>query len=590
MVADILSTDLTSQYVLGPTVFAALMPGVSLTVEATTDPGVLASHDQNCSLTVLGNVVTFGTGALIGTTATATAFAAVTVGETGLVQSLTGYGLDIRRSGSVVDNDGVISGGNAGLRYAAGVTGADVANSGTISSLLGSGIVVVGAAGGGTPGLFSFVNSGRIEAALQGVSVASESLDLTNHGAIVGFGTGILLSDDPSLENRLTLVNTGLIQGATVAVDATGHDDSIANSGTLLGAVLLGDGDNLFDNSGLTQGAVTAGAGADEIFNTGTIAGAVALGAEADVVTNSGRLEAGLDLGDGDDRLVNDGVIHGDVLLGDGGNTAWVGGEIHGSLIGGTGGESVEISGWLTGAVSLGDGADTLVIDGKVGAGIDLGTGSDVLRFAATARPGEGTWNGGSGVDRLVSRIDVEDSVNFEIITLKGGAALAVTADAINNTITGNRGSNEIDGGGGADALAGLGGADVLLGGSGADMIDGGRGADELIGGLGADTLAGGLGRDSFIFETLGDSRKKDPDHIVDFERGRDTVDLSAIGETTFSWRGTRGFTESGVAELRYKVDRHGVELRIDADGDGRAEMTVLFDDLAGLGAVDFLL
>ena len=148
MVADILSTDLTTQYVIGPTTFVTLMPGVSLAVEATTDPGFLASHDQSCTLTVLGTVVTFGTSAQIGATATATALAAVTVGDTGLVQSLTGYGIEMRRSGSVIDNDGTISGGNAGVRYAAGVIGADLTNSGTISSLLGSGIAVIGAAGG----------------------------------------------------------------------------------------------------------------------------------------------------------------------------------------------------------------------------------------------------------------------------------------------------------------------------------------------------------------------------------------------------------------------------------------------------------
>ncbi|MCB1328701.1 MAG: hypothetical protein KDK28_04230, partial [Maritimibacter sp.] len=286
MVADILSTDLTTQYVIGPTTFVTLMPGVSLAVEATTDPGFLASHDQSCTLTVLGTVVTFGTSAQIGATATATALAAVTVGDTGLVQSLTGYGIEMRRSGSVIDNDGTISGGNAGVRYAAGVIGADLTNSGTISSLLGSGIAVIGAAGGGTPDLFTFVNSGRIEAALQGISVASESLDLTNHGEIIGFGTGVALSDDPSLENRLTLVNTGLIQGATVAVDATGHDDRVTNIGTLLGAVALGEGANLFDNSGTLHGDVTAGSGADAFTNVGLVTGGVALGEGANLFDN----------------------------------------------------------------------------------------------------------------------------------------------------------------------------------------------------------------------------------------------------------------------------------------------------------------
>lgn len=588
MVADIITTDQTSQYIIGPTAFVALMPDVSLTIEADTSPGFLANHDDTFTLTVLGTVVTFGTAAQLGATSIASAFAAVTVGETGLLQSLTGYGIDFRRSGTRVDNDGAISGGNAAIRYAASVDGGTVLNAGTLSSIQGSAILVTGATGGGTPGLFSVVNTGLIEAMTHGVSVAAESLLLSNHGEIVASGIGVSLTDDPSLDNSLTLVNTGLIRGRTSAVTATGHADVITNHGTLVGAVLLGDGANLFDNSGTTDGAVSAGAGVDRFTNTGVVTGTVSLGGETDWVVNLGRLEAGLDLGEGDDRLTNEGTILGDVLLGAGGNSVRLGGSLFGDLLGGGNADSVAVLGLVSGDVTLGDGADTLAIEGRIEGDVDMGTGTDTLRLRAAAVETAGSLDGGSGDDVLIASVDVEDCFNFETITLKGGADLGVEADAIDNTITGNRGDNELAGNGGADLIFGGSGDDVLIGGSDADELRGNRGADELHGGIGADTLRGGRGRDSFVYEALAESRKTSPDHILDFETGRDTVDVSELVAGTVTWLGTDRFSKSGVAEARYSLDGDDLDLRIDLDGDGKAEMAILFEDIARLRAGDF--
>ena len=215
--------------------------------------------------------MTYGTTAALGHAPGDVPLGALDVGENGRLHSLTDVAVEVRRDNNVIDNAGTITGGGGGIDYVAGVVEGRLSNAGTISSFLGNAVAAVGAVGGGTPGLFEIVNTGAIDAAADGVSIGNESLQIANHGSIVAGGTGVRVADDPGLDNSLVLVNTGLIQGETAAVDATDHDDSISNGGTLLGAVLLGAGDNRFDNAGIVTGAVSAGAGADTIDNAGAI-------------------------------------------------------------------------------------------------------------------------------------------------------------------------------------------------------------------------------------------------------------------------------------------------------------------------------
>ena len=629
MGAEIITTNQTSQYLIDSGDFVVLMPGVTLTIDATTDPGFLADNTGNFTLTVLGQVVTKGKAAVIGHAVTDIPLGALDVGEDGLLQSLTDVAVELRRDNNAIDNAGTITGGAGGIRYAAGVVEGQLTNSGTISSFLGGGIVAKGAAGGSAPGVFEIVNTGQIDAATTGVSVDFESLQLTNHGDIISLGTGISLADDPSLENTLTLVNTGLIQGDATAIDATGHDDHVTNSGTLLGGVLLGEGDNLLDNSGTISGLVSAGAGVETLNNTGEITGALNLGDGANVATNAGRLaglaagngddrfinalsgvvtglvdlgdgannmtnhgqlEAGLSLGAGDDTLVSTGTISGAVTLGGGSNRATIAGDLFGALTGGESADVITIDGRVEGDVTTGNGADRLVIHGRIDGTVDLGTGTDFVRLGVDVNPATGTLDGGSGADTLEAWIDVEDVFDFELIKLKGGESLAVLADGIDNTIYGNRADNALDGGGGADALFGRRGDDALMGGDGADTLKGGGGQDDLIGGAGADIMDGGRGRDTFAYEAATDSLKTDRDHIVDFERGRDIIDLTSLVEGRVAWLGNNGFTGTGTAEARYRVGTDLVELRIDATGNGKADMIVVIEDVAKLAADDFIL
>ncbi len=69
-------------------------------------------------------------------------------------------------------------------------------------------------------------------------------------------------------------------------------------------------------------------------------------------------------------------------------------------------------------------------------------------------------------------------------------------------------------------------GNDSVHAGEGNDAINAGAGADWIRGGLGTDTLTGGNGADTFFF-AKGDSANIAADHVTDFVRGTDVIDLS---------------------------------------------------------------
>ena len=88
---------------------------------------------------------------------------------------------------------------------------------------------------------------------------------------------------------------------------------------------------------------------------------------------------------------------------------------------------------------------------------------------------------------------------------------------------------NTLSGTDGADILVGTDGVDIIAGGNGADNLAGNAGNDILIGGAGNDFLTGDAGADTFVF-TQGSGF----DTISDFEAGRDQIDLTDFGFTSF--------------------------------------------------------
>jgi hypothetical protein len=148
-----------------------------------------------------------------------------------------------------------------------------------------------------------------------------------------------------------------------------------------------------------------------------------------------------------------------------------------------------------------------------------------------------------------------------------------------------------------ADTLIGDDARNVISGQSGADKIFGGSGNDHMRGGLGGDKLKGGSGRDIFDFDNVKDSLSVSSlrDHILDFQRGEDRIDLRTIdanedisGNQRFRWIGESDFTDR-AGELRIKETQYGIYVSGDVDGNGSADFSLLVKGINELFSADIL-
>jgi Ca2+-binding RTX toxin-like protein len=134
-------------------------------------------------------------------------------------------------------------------------------------------------------------------------------------------------------------------------------------------------------------------------------------------------------------------------------------------------------------------------------------------------------------------------------------------------------------------------GNDLLVGSTSEDTIYGENGNDILIGGPASDELWGGAGNDRFMYTHVGST-----DHIRDFERGTDQIDLTGIdadtstgGNQAFTFIGDTSFSNK-AGELRvYKEADGNYFVAGDVNGDGLADLMINLGSVqAGTG--DFLL
>lgn len=149
----------------------------------------------------------------------------------------------------------------------------------------------------------------------------------------------------------------------------------------------------------------------------------------------------------------------------------------------------------------------------------------------------------------------------------------------------------------GDDTYAGGVKADRLFGREGDDVLTGGKGNDKLNGGLGADKLVGAKGKDFFVFNSTEDSTAEVADTISGFNGASgDRIHLKAIDadigtetDDAFDFVGTAAFSgEAG--ELRYEVVDGLTWLQGDVDGDGSADLAVMFNSSLSLRESDFVL
>lgn len=288
-----------------------------------------------------------------------------------------------------------------------------------------------------------------------------------------------------------------------------------------------------------------------------------------------------------------------------------------------------------------GDNNDTL--SGNGGADKLYGdAGNDILILNATN--GGSTIDGGAGTDtlRLIGgTVTLADVTGIEAIELAGGATLAMTSAMYKNGLASNvsisgTGTLDITMTGsnlfyatGQPILAGsnisyiirggdtqtnvvkanlnavntiIGGSlnDQIRGGNLGDTIDGGAGDDKIMGVGGADLLTGGLGADQFRYLFASDSNSATGiDQILDFVAGTDKLDFrlfdadpATAGYQGLTYIGTSAFATDGSAQVRWTVVGGDIQVEVDANGDGTADMQILLTGAGAqtLNASDFML
>ena len=248
--------------------------------------------------------------------------------------------------------------GNIDATFAAVTLGSidnTVNNSGTLSSIAGSGTVQFGL------GLNqSLNNSGTILSA--GVAVVGNVGSVFNSGDIIAKGTGIFNLSGASF----SLNNNGLIEAGNYGIYVSSFSSSasalIVNDGTISGHL----------NSGTSGFSIILTSGAGRIVNNGTLLGDVSLGSVYNAFVNSGKVDGNITAMAGTliYRSTTSGFVIGDIN-GSGGNDVLQGGNSVDRLFGNGGTDQLS-----------GGGGNDLVVGGG---GSDLlagGLGADAFVFA----------------------------------------------------------------------------------------------------------------------------------------------------------------------------------------------------------------
>ena len=258
--------------------------------------------------------------------------------------------------------------------------------------------------------------------------------------------------------------------------------------------------------------------------------------------------------------------------------------------------------------------ADTLDFSGITLTGIafiDAGSGNDTITGSAgndmiLLGSGNDQISGGDGNDTFLLKagagVDSVDGGNGHDVVLATGNNLSITLASfagIEEFSAGGFAGVKIVGTSGNDVMdystVTLTGIAAIMGGSGNDSIIGSDGDDVIDGGRGLDMLTGGAGADVFRFISAADTGlgAAKADHILDFQSGIDSIDLSAIdadssiaGDQAFTFIGDAAFT--GLGQLRIGVDSDGhVALFGNTTGSLTADFQISFDNNAPLLPTD---
>lgn len=536
--------------------------------------------------------------------------------------------------------DAVVMSGNSSLAVLGTLSGWDSAISLTSTSHM---TLTVGMAGnvictdqalhGGYSGSVTVANAGLISADTAialATQAANTSFVLNNSGTILanslGSAAGIRITTPYAADFAINNSGDILYSGTGTAIDFAGSlgDVNFTNSGTIsatdASAAISCDGDTRLENTGTVLGAIVLGAGIDRVLNMGTIRGEIYLGDGPNSFTNLGGRVLGVVFGgsgsdsyavDSSSLRISDTAGGADTVvstasyrlsvgletlrLNSADGLTGIGSSLANSLTGSDGDDTLRgLAGNDT--VSGGEGCNLL----GAGRGNDLltgGEGDDTLHGGADNDTvligyGDDSLDGGAGIDLLSADIDLlaQDMViNLGLGRVQFGpgdvSVVAgfenVTAGLANDLVTGSAGDN------------------LMSGSLGQDTIVGGAGHDTIIGGHGSDLMNGGGGADEFRFVLATDSGAASPDLITGFQAALDVINLALIDanpatagtDDAFAFIGTAAFA-GAAGQVRYAKDipsdTTSIEVRL--AGSALPDMVITLAGQVTLTADAFLL
>ena len=393
------------------------------------------------------------------------------------------------------------------------------------------------------------------------------------YGNLIADGGGDGINLDNGGYNRVQIFSSGSIFAESSAIESSGGFLKLNNAGSLFSVIqpiFAADGNNYIINTGTvtsSNSCIVASGGQNTVSNGGVVAAA----------------STGINVNGGFSQVTNTGIItsaNGSGILASGDdNTISNAGGITALL------DGIYASGAGNLIVNSGSvvSANNSVIHGAVGFHSSSGENNRLFNSGELSSQLNAVY-GGAGNETIINR----GAMNGNVDLGAGYDSFKGWSGTVDGTIHGRGGNDTIAGGISDNAIFGDGGADVLKG---------GQGDDTLTGGSGRDLMRGGPDFDTFDFNNTTDSAAgAQRDHILDFSKADDVIDLAGIdaktgvaGNQAFHFIGSTAF--SGTAgELRAFNSAANAIVAGDVDGDGHSDFSILVEDVRNLHAGDFML
>ena len=418
----------------------------------------------------------------------------------------------------------------------AGTKTVNVTNSGTstVANLTATGATALTVAGSGD---LSLTLSALINQA------GLTSVNVTNTGS-TNFGTTVL-------NTAATFTAAGgsekvTIGNATKAISmGAGNDEVILDSTTTISSITasIDGGAGAADRITFGDMANAVTASADNVFE-GKISGFEELELAAGTVTPSSILDLG-NLDDISKVIVSanatgafsiDNMANNGTLRIEASQTSNIGVIVKNAFVPTTDVMNIELSNAIaiSGTVTV---ANVETINVKT-EDTDTETAQNVQALSLTATSATSVVVTGNAGANLTGSSFSTDLTSFDASAVTAGA-VTYTSDALTkaSTVKGGAGNDVINMAAATAAvvLSGNAGNDTLTGGTVADTINGGEGNDIITGNGGADNLTGGAGYDMFKFIEATHSNGVNADTITDFVSGTDKLGIQSNKAITYA-------------------------------------------------------